>query len=133
MSLNTWWFTSGVEYWILYWVFYRSTKKHFPLTLLFMFTSTYFSNIRDGYKFLNNMRNLNEIFKKYVTYDNIKIHKKSQVSTLSLEDVLEKIQGSGGQIEPLPSLLRICISWSNKIFWFSMKMLVSAGLKRYVT
>ena len=57
------------------------------------------------------MRNLNEIFKKYVTYDNIKIHKKPQVSTLSLEDnVLEKIQGSGGQIESLPSLLRICIS-----------------------
>ena len=46
------------------------------------------------------MRNLNEIFKKYVTYDNIKIHKKSQVSTLSLEDnVVKKIQGSGGQFE----------------------------------
>ena len=50
MSLNTWWFTSGVEYWILYWVFYRDTKNHFPLTLLFIFTSTHFSNIKDGYK-----------------------------------------------------------------------------------
>ena len=122
MSLNIWWFTSGVECWILYWVFYRNTKKHFPLTLLFTFTSTHFSNIRDGYKSLKNMSNSNEIFKKYVAYDNIKIHKKSQIFTLSLEEnVLEEIQGSGGQIELLPSLLRICISWSNKIFWFSIK------------
>ena len=47
------------------------------------------------------MRNFNEIFRKDVTYDNIKSHKKNQGFTLSLEDTfLEKQQG--GQIDPQP-------------------------------
>ena len=45
--------------------------------------------------FLNDKRTLNEIFRKDVTYDNIKSHKK-QGSTLSSEDTfLEKPQGGG--------------------------------------
>ena len=46
--------------------------------------------------FLNDKRTLNEIFRKDVTYDNIKSHKK-QGFTLSSEDTfLEKPQGGGG-------------------------------------
>ena len=42
---------------------------------------------------LNDLRNFNEIFRKDVTYDNIKGHKK-QVFTLPLEDTFfEKPQG----------------------------------------
>ena len=46
--------------------------------------------------FLNNLRNITEIFRKGVASDNIKIHKK-QSFTLSLENtVLEKTTGRGG-------------------------------------
>ena len=45
--------------------------------------------------FLNDKRTLNEIFRKDVTYDNVKSHKK-QGFTLSSEDTfLEKPQGGG--------------------------------------
>ena len=51
------------------------------------------------------MRNLNEIFRKDVTY-NIKSHKK-QCFTLSSEDTfLEKPQ-AGGQIDPSPAVLKL--------------------------
>ena len=46
---------------------------------------------------LNDLRNFNEIFRKDVTYDNIKSHKKPGGFTLSLEDTyFEKPQGEGG-------------------------------------
>ena len=52
---------------------------------------------------LSYLRNFNEIFRKDVTHDNIKSHKK-QGYTLSLEDEFFKIsQGCGGQINPPPS------------------------------
>ena len=40
---------------------------------------------RNASNLLNDLRNLNEIFRKDVTYDNIKCHKK-QGFTVSLED-----------------------------------------------
>ena len=51
------------------------------------------------------MRNVNEIFRKDVTYDNIKSHKKS---TLSLEDTFfcKSRKGRGVKLTPL-SLLRV--------------------------
>ena len=54
---------------------------------------------------LSYLRNFNEIFRKDVTHDNIKSHKK-QGYTLSLEDEFFKIsQGCGDQINPPPPLL----------------------------
>ena len=51
---------------------------------------------------LNYLRNFNEIFRKDVTHDNIKSHKK-QGYTLSLEDEFFKIsQRCGGQINHPP-------------------------------
>ena len=50
---------------------------------------------------LKDFRNFNEVFRKDVTYDNIKSHKK-QGFALSLENTfLEKPQGEG-QIDPPP-------------------------------
>ena len=40
--------------------------------------------------FLNEMRNLNEIFKKDMTYDNIKSHKKSEFHLSSEDKFLKK-------------------------------------------
>ena len=54
-------------------------------------------------------RSFNEIFRKGMTYDNIKRQKKSKF-TISLENkLLEKPQG--GQIDPLPRFFRLKISY----------------------
>ena len=62
---------------------------------------------------LSYLRNFNEIFRKDVTHDNIKSHKK-QGYTLSLEDEFFKIsQGCGDQINPPPPssvVLRLTLS-----------------------
>ena len=46
------------------------------------------------------MSNFNEILRKDVTYDNIKIHKKAGLHPLSRRCILEKT--TGGQIDPIP-------------------------------
>ena len=50
---------------------------------------------------LNDLRNFNEIFKKYVTYNNIKSHKKQGFHPLSRRYIFQKTIG-GGQIDPPP-------------------------------
>ena len=55
------------------------------------------------------MRNFNEIFRKDVTYDNIKSHKKPGLHPLSEKCIFGKTTGWGGQIDPplLHSLYRV--------------------------
>ena len=53
---------------------------------------------------MNELRNFNEIFRKDVTYDNIKSHKKAGLHPLFT--FLEKLQGRGGVKLP-PSLLKV--------------------------
>ena len=57
-------------------------------------TKNWWKSPRKSSYLLNNLKNFNEIFKKDVTYDNIKSPKKKQGFTLSLEDAfLEKTTG----------------------------------------
>ena len=52
---------------------------------------------------LNDLRNYNEMFRKDVTYDNIKSLKKKQGFTMSLKStILEKPQGGGGGVKLNP-------------------------------
>ena len=54
---------------------------------------------------LNNLRNLNEIFRKDVTYDNIKCHKKLEFHPLCRRYIFRKTTGEG-QIDS-PSRFRV--------------------------
>ena len=52
----------------------------------------------------NDLRNFTENFRKDVTYDNIKSHKKSQRFTLSLEDTFFEESQEGFKLNP-PAVL----------------------------
>ena len=59
----------------------------------------------DGENLLNDWRNFNEIFRKDVTYDDIKSHKKPRLHPLSRRYIFGKTTEEG-QINP-PSRLRV--------------------------
>ena len=59
------------------------------------------------------MRNFNEIFRRGVTYDNFKSHKK-QGFTLSLKDMFFKKPHGWGQIDP-PSCFRVKFNLGDNI------------------
>ena len=48
------------------------------------------------------LRNFNGIYRKDVTYDNIKSHKKPGGHPFSEKHTFEKTAGGGGQIDPHP-------------------------------
>ena len=50
----------------------------------------------EGENYLNDLRNFDEIFRKGVAYNNIKSHKKQNV-TLSLENTFSEKQQAGGR------------------------------------
>ena len=50
------------------------------------------------------MKNFNEIFRKDVTYNNIKSHKKSGLHPLSKRYIFGNTTGGEGQIKPAPSI-----------------------------
>ena len=51
------------------------------------------------------MRNFNGYFRKHVTYDNTKIHKKTGLYPLSIKPIFKKATGVGS--DRTPSLFRI--------------------------
>ena len=64
--------------------------------------------LRKSLYLLNDLRNFNEIFRKDVTYDNIKSHKKLELHTLSRRYIFGKITKVGAN-RPIssPILLRV--------------------------
>ena len=59
--------------------------------------------LRNSSYLLNDLSNLNEIFRKDVTYDNIKSHKEAGFHSLFRRRTFRKTTGAG-QIDPLPPL-----------------------------
>ena len=53
---------------------------------------------------LNDLRNFNEIFRKDVTYDNIKSHKKPGLHPVPEKHIFGKITGGGG----VPFVVKSC-------------------------
>ena len=61
--------------------------------------------LRNSFEELNDLSNVNKIFRKYMTYDNIKCYKKLGFHSLSRRHIFRKTTG-GGQVAP-PSLFRV--------------------------
>ena len=64
---------------------------------------------RNSLYLLNDLRNFNEIFRKDVTYDNIKSHKKPGFYPLFRRYIFQKTTGKEGQIDP-PAVLELKLS-----------------------
>ena len=58
---------------------------------------------------MNNLRNVNQIFRKNVAYDNIKSHKKERLQPFSLKETFGRITevGGGGVKLTHPSFLKL--------------------------
>ena len=69
------------------------------------------------------MRNLYESFRKDVTYDNIKSHKKAGLHSFSRKHIFEKTTGGGLPQALLGLQLQVYKSpWLGKIFRFSVQI-----------
>ena len=75
--------------------------------------------------FLKNLRNFNEIFRKDVTYGNIKIHKKSGLHLLSRRYIFGKATRGRASNWPTSSLLRV-----NEISTFKLSQKCLADFSR---
>ena len=61
--------------------------------------------LRNSFEELNDLSNVNKIFRKYMTYDNIKCYKKLGFHSLSRRHIFRKTTG-GSQVAP-PSLFTV--------------------------